>query len=334
MNAIQDFCLRVAPQAKMSPNGWYTCNCPACIHNGEPSADTKHRMGLKLEGESVRYHCFRCSYTTSWVPGQSISVKLKKLWGYLGATYEDISKINFEALKLRKQVVADLKKEAKVDKLTEVGLPTNTKTIFQLAEENCQDPLFIRAIEYINSRNPELINWFDNWSWSPDMAEHIIIPLMYHKQCFGYTARLTRPTKNANEPKYYLTNSSKFMLGAEHLEDEFRKKIILVEGPFDAIAISGIAIMGNKITDKQMQYLRTTDKEIIIFPDRDDGGQKLIDCALENDWAVSLPDLNGLPIKDAFDLCNYFGRLFAIKLIIDNAHTNHVKIKMLRKNWK
>lgn len=332
-NVVQDFCLRVAPQAKMSPNGWLSCDCPACVHSGEPSPDTKKRMGIKLENDGVRYHCFRCSYTAGWKPGQSLSAKLKKLWGYFGASYQEISKINLEVLKLRNQAVTELKKEDE-KLLTEVGLPTNTKTIFELAEENCQDPMFIRAIEYINSRNPELINWFDNWSWSPDMPEHIIIPLMYHNQCYGYTARLTRPTKNASEPKYYLTNSSKFLLGAEHLEDEFRKKIILVEGPIDAICISGVAVMGNKITDKQMQYLRTTDKEIIVFPDRDKGGQSLIDVALENDWAVSMPDLTGLPIKDAADLVNYFGRLFAIKLIIDNATTNALKINVIRKNWK
>lgn len=333
-NPIQQFCLRLIPQAKMSPNSWLTVNCPACTHNGEPSADTKHRMGLNLENNGVRYHCFRCNYTASYRPGQSISSKLKKLWGYFGASYSEISKINLEALKLKNQAIEELKKDEENSKLTEVGLPKNTKSIFELAELNCQEPLFLRAISYLNERNPDLINWFDDWAWSPDMPEHVIIPLMYHNHCYGYTARLTRPTKNNDEPKYYLTNTSKFLLGAERLEDEFRKKIILVEGPFDAISISGVAIMGNEITSKQMQYLQTTDKEIIVFPDKDKGGQKLIDVALANDWAVSMPDLTGLPIKDASDMVNYFGRLFAIKLIIDNSTTNALKININRKNWK
>jgi len=33
------------------------------------------------------------------------------------------------------------------------------------------------------------------------------------------------------------------------------------------------------------------------------------------------------------DMVNYFGRLMAIKMIIDNAIDNPLKISMLRKKW-
>lgn len=333
-NYIQDFALRLLPTQKHSPNGWLAFDCPACVHNGEPSRDTKKRMGLMLDGSgSIRYHCFRCGYVCGWHPGQSLSIKLRNLFMWMGASKDDVQQANLECLKIRQNYKEEKVKEEKVLlHAREVNLPENAKNFVYWASQSPTPQKFIEVAEYVNSRTPKLLEWFDDWHWSPDMPEHAIIPVRYNDHVYGWTARLARPQKNKSEPKYYLNNESKFLFNAELLEDSDTKYVILVEGPLDAIALNGIAVMGNQITEKQLMWLNASDKKIILFPDKT-GSRKLIDDAVKHGWSISFPDLDGLNIKDGLDLVNHFGRLMAVKMIIDNSIDNPLKIDMLRKKW-
>jgi hypothetical protein len=318
----------------MAPNGWIGFNCPACVHNGEPSNDTKKRMGLHLDPSGgMKFHCFRCGYVCSWFPGQSLNQKIKKLFGWLGGSHQEILQLNLECMRLKQDYKIERAAEEKLFVNNEVALPENSHPLEHWAAQDNLDSKFLQAVNYLVSRNPNLIHWFIDFQWSPEMPDHIIIPLRYNNQIYGWTARLTRPQKDKNEPKYYLMNESKFLFGAEVLDDPTKKYVLVTEGPLDAISIGGVAIMGNQITEKQMKWLNGTDKEIIVIADKDAGGQKLIDAAQNNGWGVSFPDTQGLKIKDPLDMVNHFGRLMAVKMIFDSVQTNHLKISMLRKNW-
>lgn len=332
-NYIQDFAVRLLPIQKQSPNGWLAFDCPACIHNGEPSRDTKKRMGLMLDPVgSIRYHCFRCGYVCSWHPGQSLNNKIKNLFSWMGASKDNIQQATLECLKIRQNYTQEkIQDEKQIKETKEATLPQHSMSLQQLAMLDTVPNKFLTALNYLQSRGQKLVEWFDDFHWSSEMPEHIIIPLKYHSHIYGWTARLAREPKDKFEPKYYLNNESKFLFNAELLDNPDTKYIILVEGPLDAIALGAVAIMGNQITDKQLKWLNMCDKQIIVFPDKDKGGQLLIDEALKHGWPVSFPDLSGLDIKDGLDLVNYFGRLMAVKMIIDNATDNPLKISMLRK---
>ena len=70
--------------------------------------------------------------------------------------------------------------------------------------------------------------------------------------------------------------------------------------------------------------------EIVLVPDRDKAGQKLIDDALEYGWSVSFPEWEA-DVKDINAAVIRYGRLFTLKSIIDTKQTNRLKINLMRK---
>ncbi len=334
-NDIQDFALTKFPRKKHSPNGWITANCQACVHNGEPTPDTKNRMGLLMDGPGLRYHCFRCGYVASWKPGESINKKLKQLWLWMGVSNQEIMQINLQCLKLKSEFSgSDLKETKKKIVIQETSLPKNSRSFSDWASSEEVPPSFLACIEYIQTRGECLLENFQDYYWSPNMPEHFIIPIFDRGKIVGWTARLIRNPKDNTETKYYLENTNKHIFNSDLLYDENRKYIILTEGPLDAIALHGVAIMGNQITEHQRDLLNGSGKEIVVLADKDAGGQVLIEAAINNGWKVAFPDVVGFNCKDGLDMVNQLGIFASLKLIFDSATSNSLKINMLRKRWK
>ncbi len=65
---------------------------------------------------------------------------------------------------------------------------------------------------------------------------------------------------------------------------------IVCEGPLDAIHIDGIALLGSEIKDQQVMLINRLNKDVIVVPDRDEAGAKLIEEAIDLGWGVSMPD--------------------------------------------
>lgn len=306
------------------------------MHRGQRRADTRKRGGLRLEPNGgIRYNCFNCKYATTWSPGFLLSAKSKDLLKWLGATQEEIAQANFEALKIKESgQYQPLEHHQQNFVYNKVDLPEDSKNINEWVAEEFNDPKFLQTLEYLASRNFNYFQWFQNFYWSPTMPDRVIIPLLYQGDIYGWTARLTRPKKVNAELKYKMNEGqSKFIFGADHLFDKLRKYVIITEGVFDAIAVDGIGVLGSKLTENQMNIIKSTDKEIIVLPDRDQAGQELIDIAIQNDWYVSFPDF-GKDIKDAADAVNKFGRLMTVKMIIDSKEQNQLKLNILRRDWK
>ena len=98
MTALQTL-LRSRITGKASPNGWTSFNCPMCVVNGQSRPDTKRRGGLLYGPDgSVSYHCFNCQFKTSWVPGRTLSFKMRKLMRQLGFDEAEVQRLNLELL--------------------------------------------------------------------------------------------------------------------------------------------------------------------------------------------------------------------------------------------
>ena len=70
--------------AKQTPSGWTTINCPCCIHYGQSRPDTRHRGGfIFTPEEGIIYHCFNCNYKAGWKPTDRFTDRFKKLLRYL-----------------------------------------------------------------------------------------------------------------------------------------------------------------------------------------------------------------------------------------------------------
>jgi hypothetical protein len=85
---------------KQASSGWISFNGPCCVHNGE-SMDKRQRAGLLSSPDGWSYHCFNCNFTASFILGRNLSVKARKLLGWLNVPQEEIERVNLESLKHR-----------------------------------------------------------------------------------------------------------------------------------------------------------------------------------------------------------------------------------------
>jgi hypothetical protein len=105
---------------------------------------------------------------------------------------------------------------------------------------------------------------------------------------------------------------------------------LVLEGPFDAIAVDGIGVLGRELNSQQIAWLDSSLAEKIVVPDRERRNQELIDVALAQGWSVSFPDWEP-GIKDAADAAAKYGRLYTLKSIIDSRTSGPTEIAIKRK---
>jgi DNA primase len=105
--------------------------------------------------------------------------------------------------------------------------------------------------------------------------------------------------------------------------------VIVTEGIFDALSISGLALMHNTVSDAQARLIRTLGREITVVPDQDRPGMELVERALELGWAVSMPEWEDC--KDVNDAVIKYGQLATLLTIMQSRETSRIKIEMRRK---
>ena len=119
-----------------------------------------------------------------------------------------------------------------------------------------------------------------------------------------------------------------------NLDEQRPQKIFVVvcEGPVDALHVDGVALLGSEIKDQQAMLVNRLNKDVIVVPDRDEAGRKLIEQAIEFGWGVSMPDWD-TDINDIGDAVNKYGRLYALHRIVSSADTSPLKIRLKEKKW-
>lgn len=342
---------------KVTPSGWFSFDCPACIHNGEPTRDTKKRGGIKITPfEEISYHCFRCQFKAHWRPGQLLNYKMKKFLRYMGVTDDEIQRLSFLVWKEKESLYSNIEIK-KIDSesnnfggeinFQEIQIPHSFQKINFWLENDIKNSHFFRVLEYmINSRGKDIFLYYDFY-WSPEreFRNSILIPFYYQKKIVGYGLRLIEPVKRT---RYLIEKPNDYLFMIDNLFLPKRKYVVLVEGIFDAIVTSGVGILGNSLNKKQIDIINSSGKEIIVLPDRDKAGQKIVDIAIENGWKVSFPLHKNTPvnfckdgdrivnyqwdenIKDASDAVRKYGRIYTLKSIIDSAESDPLKIRLIQ----
>ena len=155
----------------------------------------------------------------------------------------------------------------------------------------------------------------------------MIIPFYFNNKIVGFTARLLRDGK----PKYISEQQPGYVFNFDRQKDN-RKYVIVCEGPFDAISVDGVALLSSDIGSHQKNLINQLKREVIVLPDRDQAGKKLIEQAIENEWSVSFPNWDR-NIKDANEALLKYGRLATLYSIISAKEHSALKIKLLSKKW-
>lgn len=323
MNLIQAAVQAVLPsKRKTTTGGWTSFNAVCCHHRGEKS-DTRMRGGIIFAEDSFVYSCFNCSFSAGWSPGKLLSKNTKDLFKWLGMPDSEIQKLSLEALREKDDIPVATKTFS--FELHDVALPDNSKPLIEWAAEGCDEPEFISCVEYILNRGLTLDDY--NWHWSPSdgFKDRVLIPFYYRGKIVGYTGRKLKPGK----PKY-LSHSQNGYVFNEDAQTPDRAVVIVVEGQFDAIAISGVAIMNNNPGDVQIARINALGREVIVVPDRDKAGAVMIDAALKHDWSVSFPPW-GDDVKDVADAVKKYGKIYTLSVILHYKESNKLKIEILKK---
>lgn len=334
MTIVLDYVKTLIPvNWKSSPSGWTSGNCPMCIQNGQARPDTKGRGGFFFEEEKFQYNCFNCNYKTGFNIGGKITGRLEKLMRTLGAPENEIQKLKIELL--READVAELlirkeQKQSLVINWDEISLPENTKPF---ADYETPQEKFVEAATYLHERG---FNPMDNrFMYSTTKAHgrmnnRIVIPFKYKSKVVGYTARWIG-TPPDNMPKYYNKQPKKDFVYGLDSQTQDKEIVIVTEGQLDAIITDGVAIGSNNCNNEQANIIDNLNKRVIVLPDADSSGMRLVNAAIKFGWEVSFPEWDDC--KDAGDAQMKYGRLFTVKTIIDSAIKNSTKIKIVAKGY-
>jgi len=300
---------------KQTASGWISFNAPCCIHRGD-TQDRRQRGGIKPSPDgSWSYHCFNCGYTASFVLGRNLTFKARRLLEWMHVPQEEIERINLESLK-HKSIEGLLgERQDVIQKLQSIefedrDLPTTTQPLSDTGEA------------YLRSRKLPLDYPF---LYKTMPRPGIVIPFTHNNQVVGHTTRFL----DDRTPKYIQDIQSGYVFGTDLQQPDWQTAIV-VEGVFDALSINGLAVLHAEINDAQVRLIRSLGKEIVVVPDQDEAGMRLVDRAVELGWAVSIPDWP-TGVKDVNDAVIQLGRLGTLLTIMQAKETSKIKIELRKK---
>ena len=305
---------------KVTSSGWISFNAPCCIHNGE-STDRRSRGGLRQQDDEWSYHCFNCGFTASFTPGRPVSYKARRFLEWLGVDSVDVERLNLESLKRKSllDLTAERNQIRHVDvAFNETEVPEGVEVI---------DPRNVdhqRYLDYLASRRivleyPFLVDK------KRGVRDRIVVPYTYKNRIVGHTSRYL----DNRTPKFINSQQPGYVFGYDLQKADWTSALV-TEGIFDALSISGLAVMHDTISPQQAQLLKQLKRRIIVVPDQDKAGLSIIDAAVEYKFEVSIPEWPD-DVKDVNDAVVKYGVVNTLLQIHKHAESSKIKIEMFKK---
>jgi hypothetical protein len=348
ITTIQDAVKQYLPaKRKSSTSGWISFNAVCCDHNGE-SRDTRGRGGVILNPNgAITYACFNCNFKANYTPGRHLNYKFRKLLSWLGADENSIKRLVIDAIRIKDLIDPE---ETTLEQKEEIvftprPLPYGSKsfsewrTFLNLAGKDYGIPEYVvKSVDYVGKRGGDLLNKYEFYTTDDtehNMHKRVIIPCYWQGELIGSTSR----TFDENiKPKYYADYEPNYVFNMDR-QNPGAKFVIVSEGPFDAMAIDGVAVLSNECSEVQADIIDSLGREVIVVPDFDIknikgrdvwAGAKLIEQAIEYGWSVSFPIWNET-VKDVSDAVKAHGKLFTLKAILEGRQSTRLKIELMRK---
>ena len=323
---VDKFRLLLPPRTKSSPSGWTSFNAPCCQHRGH-KPDTRKRAGIRFDGNGIVYNCFNCKFSTGWQPGSPFGEKMKTLARWMSAGEDLIKELVFEALKTEGEEYHPEQQQPKIE-FTDKELPEGAMSLLDWVNSDYFKDISQElepVISYIVSRGHDPFDGNFFWSPSPGYESRVIIPFRWQGRIVGNTARKI----TVGKPKYLSDHHSHFVFNFDQ-QSEDQRYTFVCEGPFDALSISGVALLTNDIAEQQARIITSLGNEVIVIPDQDRAGLTLFDRASELNWAVAMPTWDS-DVKDVADAVQIYGKLFVVVDAIKTAQRGTIKINMAKK---
>lgn len=315
-----DIASLIPGRKKQTGSGWTSFNAICCVHRGH-KADTRSRGGIKFDGQTNWVmHCFNCSFSCSFTLGKTISVKTRQFLTWCGADSEQIQRWSLESMQHR-----DLLDFTQTKKVEQIKFKSKSLPEGEILDIN--NPKHQIYTEYLQQRKIDLDKY--TFTVTPDDAARnkfrVIVPYTFKGKIVGNTSRFL----DNRIPKYLNDQQKGYVFNIDMQQPEWQVCIV-TEGIFDALSIDGVAVMHDDISSEQAQLLAQLNRRIIVVPDFDKTGFKLIDRALELGYSVSLPNWEA-GIKDVNDAVKRYGKLPTLLSILQNATMSKIKLEIQRK---
>jgi hypothetical protein len=249
---------------------------------------------------------------------------MRKMLQWLGTPDDVINKVAFDVMRENEGVEVK-ERITELPTFNTVPLPEDAVKISTITEF---DKYSVSVLEYMAKRGLNLDDTDYYWASNLGYRDRLIIPYYYEKRIVGWTARSVLPDK---KPKYLTEVQPGFVYG---LDEQGHNKVftIVCEGQLDAIHIDGCALGGSEVSDQQAMLLNRLQKQIIVVPDRDSAGAKLVERAIDLGWSVSMPEW-AQDINDIGDAVQRYGRLYTLHSIAVSAEESPLKIRLRAKKW-
>jgi hypothetical protein len=252
---------------------------------------------------------------------------MKTLCRWLGSSEDTIKELVFEAMKTEGDDYRPEHQEIKLE-FTDKELPEGAMPLLEWVNSKYWKDISLEVelvIAYVVSRGYDPFD--GNFYWSPASGyEHrVIIPFKWEGRIVGNTARKVTNGK----PKYLSDQHPHFVFNFDQ-QKENQKYIFVCEGPFDALAVGGVALLTNEIAEQQSRIINSLGVEVIVIPDQDRAGLVLFDRAAELGWSVAMPNWDS-DVKDTADAVLRYGQLFVIVDAIKTSQQGQIKINMAKK---
>jgi hypothetical protein len=228
---------------------------------------------------------------------------------------EEIERVNLESLKHKSIEGLLVERQEVINKLQNIefedrDLPAETQQLNELAKEYLQKRCVPLDYPFLYKTMPR---------------RGIVIPFTHNNQVVGHTTRFL----DDKTPRYIQDIQPGYVFGTDLQHDSWQVAIV-VEGVFDALSINGLAVLHAEINDAQVRLIRSLGREVIVVPDQDEAGMKLVDRAVELGWGVSMPEWPA-GVKDVNDAVICMGKLGCLITIMQARETSRIKIELRKR---
>lgn len=293
--------------------GFINIDCPAC-------GDRRRRGGFAVTPTGgFRYFCFNggCDYQhpTGWEPEGHLNARTRALYELLGGSLRDLPLS--DVIGQRRNVKRVLDTEV-ATRFMDIPMPDGTMFLDEAPEEADA----VRS--YLEHRSPMFLECGFPFMWSDKHPKHLLVPFIHHRdKIVGYLGRHCEATDGADR---FIQRCGRDFMFQQSLYRGPEPYLLVVESPLDAILLKGIATRSNRLSQKQINLLKRSNKKVVMVPDlkKNEAGH-YITAAEENGWMVSVPDWS---VKDPGEAITKYGLLAAMDMIMDNTTDNYTKAKI------
>ncbi len=312
-NTLPETIRQFIPLGKQNSQGWFSVACKVCNDHTRKGL----RAGFKLDGHTAGYNCYNCGISAAYDPtlNRNLSKNMVTILEAFGVPETEWKKVALGAMLTTPE--DSVREERNLLPNTIPTLPFFYPLVDDSEDDWCQ-----YSIDYLTNRG---IDWTKypffcvHKTNHPDNAKwygRLIIPVYKNDNLIFYQGR---DLTDMHVKKYLSATTPRdaVMYGYDQLMIHSNKPLYIVEGFFDAFALDGVALFGNKLTPTQIYWLSRCNRPKTVIPDRIGDGHLLANKAIELGWNISTLDI-GDDCKDVNQSIVTHGLLYTISTIVNN----------------